>query len=117
MRSPAQIVNLANGIILADNATFAGSFPDRLRGLMFRESLAEGECLVIRPCKIIHSFGVRFSLDVVFVSKDNEAVHQIENFRPGRVSPFVFKSSLVLELPAGTIKKTGTQKGHRLSIG
>ena len=113
-----QIINLNNNSILADNIKVASTFWGRLKGLMFKPGLAKGECLIIRPCNMIHTFGMRFPLDVVFVAERGEAayevVHITENIKPNRVGTLVRAAGCVLELPAGTVKNSGTEVGDRL---
>lgn len=115
-----QIVNQSNGSILADNIRVAGTFWGRLKGLMFKQCLTKGECLIIRPCNMIHTFGMRFALDVVFVAErgdaEYEVVHITENIKPYRIGNLVPKADCVLELPAGTVKISVTKVGDRLQF-
>jgi hypothetical protein len=105
-----------NNLILADRAKLAKTFMSRLKGLMFRKELDEGEGLILMPCNMVHTFGMRFPLDVVFISRDNTIVHTIQNLQPNRVSPMVKTAVRVLELPAGTISRTNTKEGDQLFI-
>ena len=113
-----QIVNLNNGSTLADNIKVAGTFWGRLKGLMFKSGLAKGECLIIRPCNIIHTFGMRFALDIIFAAERSEAVYEVvhvtENIKPYRIGTLVPEADCVLELPAGTVKTSGTKVGDQL---
>lgn len=111
-----KVVNLTSNEVLADQAQFAKTFLTRLKGLMFRKEIEPGECLILHPCNSIHTFFMRFPIDVLFVSKENKVVHAIENISPNAVSPIVRSAARVVELPVGTIWKTNTKVGDRLSI-
>ncbi|MFZ5989361.1 MAG: DUF192 domain-containing protein [Bacillota bacterium] len=102
--------------ILANNLTIADSFLKRFLGLMFKSDLPKGSGLLIKPCNSIHMFFMKFSLDVVFIDDQNNVIHQIEGIKPWKCSKIIWNSHAVLELPAGTIKETGTRIGDRLSI-
>ena len=59
---------------------------------------------------------MRFTIDVVFISKSGEAVKLISNIPPFRLSPLCLKSLFVIELPAGTITSTNTSLGDKIQI-
>ncbi len=104
------IVNLKNGNVIADKVIFAGTFIKRLKGLMFESNMKKGECLIISPCKMIHTFEMKFPFDIVFLSKSNIVIETNENIRVNRISSFVLGTSAVLELPGGTVKETNMKK-------
>lgn len=110
------IINKSNNRVLANKVIVADTFINRLKGLMFEKSLGENTAIIIFPCNAIHTFFMRFSLDVIFISKENEVLYIIENMLPKRISPFIKRAKSVLELPAGTIKKTKTKKNDFLII-
>ena len=88
----------------------------RLRGLMGIKSLEEGQGLWIVPCNGIHSFGMRFPFDAVFLSRDLEVVALIEEMPPWRLGRIYRGAHSVIELPAGTIRATGTELGDRITL-
>lgn len=108
------IFNLSNHQQLAAQAEAADSFVRRLKGLMLRPELPPGQALIIEPCNMIHTHFMRFPIDVLFVGADKEILHVIEAMCPWRQSPRVKGACYVIELPAGTVQGTGTQKGQRL---
>ncbi|HSQ87816.1 DUF192 domain-containing protein, partial [Romboutsia sp.] len=110
-----RVINTENKII-AEDLIVADSFITRLKGLMFKKNFNKGEALIIKPCSSIHTFNMKFSIDVVFISKDNNVLYTIENLKPNRVSPIIRKSYSVLELPAGTIKETNIKIGNKILI-
>ena len=111
-----KIINENNSEILADEIIVADNFFTRLKGLMFRKSLEEKLAMLIYPCNSVHTFFMKFPLDIVFLSKEYEVLHIIENMMPRKISPYIRKTKSVLELPAGVIKNTKTKKGDFLKI-
>jgi len=88
---------LASKVLKADTAL------SRMRGLLGRGRLEPGEALWIAPCAMIHTFFMRFSLDVVFLDAELRVLRVIERLRPWRVSPWVPWARSVLELEAGAL--------------
>lgn len=81
---------------------------------MGRSSLEEGEGLLIEPCTWIHTLGMAFPIDVLYLDDEGTVVHTCYSLRPNRLGPFVGRAHSVLELPAGTIIRSGTKIGDRL---
>jgi uncharacterized membrane protein (UPF0127 family) len=88
----------------------------RTKGLLGTSSLEAGDGLLIEPCQSIHSFGMRYPFDAVFINREGKVLHTISRMKPSRLSRHVFGARAVLELPAGTIEATGTAKGDVLRI-
>ena len=72
-------------------------------------SLPDGKALVITRCNSIHMFFMRFSIDVVFVDKNDIVVGLLENIPPNSISPIFWRSSKAIELPVGKIAFTKTK--------
>jgi len=111
-----EIINENTNKLLISNVIMADTFITRLKGLMFKKKLEENTAMLIHPCNMIHTFFMKFPLDILFISKEYEVIYVIENMLPGNTSPFIKKAMGVLELPAGTIEKTNTKKGDFLNI-
>ena len=90
--------------LIAQNITFSVTFWSRFLGLMLKKTLPKGEALVIKPCNSIHTFFMRFPIDVVFTDEKWRVVAVYENLRPWRVTKIVKEAKQVIELPAGTLK-------------
>ena len=116
MKTSWVVTNLTRQAPLATHAQAACTMASRVIGLLGRTGLAAGEGLWIKPCNSIHSLGMRFAFDALFLDKELRVVHLIESMAPWRVSSLVWKANSVLELPAGTIAQTGTQLTDQLSI-
>lgn len=106
-----KIVNINNENVIAEYASSADTFMTRLKGLMFKRSFNKGEGLVIVPCNSIHTFWMKFPIDVVFLSQDDTIVYVIENLKPNRISPLIRNAHSVLELPVGTISEANIKIG------
>ena len=109
-------VDLTSGKELALNLAVADSFFARLKGLLGKHELPPGEGLWIKPCGSVHTFGMRFPIDVAFLDRDMHVVAVAKTLRPNRVSPFCTKAFSVLELPAGTLDAAVTAVGDRIEI-
>ena len=112
------VYNKTRETFVATEAIVADSYLRRLVGLLGRtKSWARvGAGLWIIPSQGVHTLGMLFPIDVVFLSKEKEVIHVEEHLRPFRVSKVSFKALSVLELPAHTIYRTGTKVGDRLEI-
>jgi hypothetical protein len=111
---PMIVRNHTRGRILGDAVRVAERFFPRMRGLLRTDGLAEGEGLWILPCSSIHSFGMRFEFDAVFLGPGMKVVGRYERFRRNRISRVFWNARGVLELPAGTIERTGTEVGDEI---
>jgi len=94
----------------------ATSFLARLRGLLGRKALAKGEGLLLCPERSIHTFLMRFPIDVLYLDENNTVIRQTEAMPPQRPGPWVRGTHAVLELPAGTIARHGIAVGDELAI-
>ena len=88
----------------------------RLRGLLGRMKLRSDEGLWLVPCQGIHTIGLVFPIDVIYLDDNRRVIHLIEHLGPFRIAPIRRHSSSVLELPARTIYSSNTQIGDELLI-
>jgi uncharacterized protein len=96
--------NRARGAVVADKVTKADDPASRSRGLLGRSSMEPGEGLWIVPCPMIHTFFMKFAIDVLFLDSSQRVVRVIEDLKPWRLSPWVWRARSVLELPGGSLK-------------
>jgi uncharacterized protein len=109
-------INVTRGVRLTECGRVADSFYTRLVGLLRDRTLEYGDGLWIVPCNSIHSIGMRFKFDAVFLDKNLRVVHLVREMRPWRISKMVFSAHSVLELPAGLISQTTTQLGDQFEM-
>ena len=104
------IMNTTRNITLAQQAKLADTFWLRLRGLLGTDCLPDGNALIIKPCSSVHTFGMKYPIDVIFAGKDNRILKTVDAMRPGGISA-CSGSSYVVELPAGSLAATRTSCG------
>ena len=109
-------VALANddGTVVCEHCLLAETMFTRLRGLLGRKGLAEGEGLLLRPASSIHTAFMRFTIDAVFVDRENRIVKVAAELRPWRMAA-CRGSRAVLELPAGEAARRGMRPGVTLT--
>jgi len=109
------IRNLTKQSLLADRAILANTSATRRTGLLKHDFLPDGEGLLIVPCEGVHTFGMKFPIDVIYLSK-KRVVLKIRPEMPRRRISFCLRAHSVLELPAGMAGKTTTTVGDQLEI-
>jgi len=87
----------------------------RRTGLLKHTSLPKGEGLWIAPCEAVHSFWMKFAIDVLYLNKKKKVLKVRKNMVPWRLSACL-RAHSVLELPAGMAEETGTQPGDQLEF-
>jgi uncharacterized membrane protein (UPF0127 family) len=110
------VINLTKKTWLATKVRKADNFLTRLVGLLKRTHLGPEEALWLMPSKGIHTIGMKFPIDVVFLDKGNVVLDLIPALPPYRVSSIKWRGSSVLELPKGTLAKSLTEVGDQLEI-
>lgn len=109
-------INRTRNAVLVTNGTVAASAWSRLRGLLGHAPLQAGEGLLLRGEKAIHTIGMSFPIDVLFLDRAGRVVHLAHGMPPLRASPIVFGAADILEMPAGTLRGTGTALGDQIEI-
>ena len=110
--------NRSRHAYLATEVAVADTHWTRLRGLMGTSaaSFRSGQGLWIVPCHGVHTFAMRFPIDVVYLDRAKRIVHIERSLQPWRMAPFRTKAVSVLELPSDTLSATGTAIGDELEI-
>ena len=109
------IRNITKQTMVADRALLANTSETRRRGLLRHERLEDGEGLLITPCEGVHTFGMKFPIDVLYLSKQR-VVLKIRAEMPRRRMSFCLRAHSVLELPAGMAARTRTEAGDQLTV-
>jgi uncharacterized protein len=112
------VYNKTRETFVATEAMLADSYLRRLVGLLgkTRRWAQLGRGLWIVPSRGVHTIGMLFPIDLIFLSKEKEVVHVEEHVRPFRISKVSLKATSVLELPPHTIYRSGTKVGDWLEI-
>ena len=98
---------------MLSNVFVADTFLKRLMGYMFRKE-PHHEAIMIKPCNSIHTFFMKFNIDVIFVNKDMEVIKKMENLRPGKVIMPIKEAWVVIEGEAGKFKNVNI--GDKIDI-
>lgn len=114
MRPVLEIRN-ESGTVICSSCRIADTFISRLRGLLGRKSLRADEALLISPAGTIHTFFMRFAIDVVFLQPDLTVLATREPVRPWRTAG-CRGARMVLELPAGACRRWRVRPGDRLEL-
>ena len=100
---------------VAAHADIADTSEKRRRGVLARNEFPAGDGLWIVPCEGVHTFGMKFPIDVLFLNKKRKVLKIRTEMKKSRIS-FCLTAHSVLELPAGMAAQTGTVVGDELAI-
>jgi uncharacterized membrane protein (UPF0127 family) len=100
---------------LATTVEAAFDSASRNKGLLGRDHLAEGTALVIAPCSAIHTFAMRFPIDVAFARRDGHIIKLRHRLSARRISAS-FRAFAVVEMAAGALERSHIHVGDRLVI-
>jgi uncharacterized membrane protein (UPF0127 family) len=110
-RQTYRLRNATRGGVIAERIVRAGSAWARMAGLIGRRAPVPGEGLWLIPCNGIHTFGMRFPLDVLILDRDRRILRVVLALRPCRVRLPVRGGHSVVELPAGILDPAGVRPG------
>jgi uncharacterized membrane protein (UPF0127 family) len=110
-----RVDNVTRGTLLATELEVADSGPKRNKGLLGRTGLDAGGGLWIVPCESVHTFFMKFAIDLVYLDRKQRIRKVLSAVGPWRLSMCLSAHS-ILELPAGTIAATKTQAGDFLEF-
>ena len=85
-------------------------------GVVGRAALPEDGGLILQPCNGVVTFFMRFPIDVLFLDAGGRACRLIHGIKPWKASSIVKGAKLAVELPAGTLAKTGTKEGDTITF-
>ena len=109
------VSNLTRACVLADRAEIATSAKQRMIGLLSRRTFEAGEALIFPQCNAIHTYFMRFSIDVVFLDAHGIVVKMVEDLNPFHLA-WAPHAQMTIELPAGTVQKSQSHIGEVLVI-
>jgi uncharacterized membrane protein (UPF0127 family) len=111
-------LNRTRNAYLATHLRLAATHWSRFRGLMATDAarFPAGQGLWIVPCHGVHTFAMRFPIDVLYLDGDKVVVHIEENLKPWRMAPVRMRAASVLELPVHTLTSTQTAIGDEIEI-
>lgn len=112
---PVQLVRAVDGKVVADRVEAALESATRRRGLLGRDGLASGAALIIAPCNAIHTFFMRFPIDVVFVARSGAIVKIAHGVAAWRMRA-ALSAYATIEFAAGAAADAGLAVGDTLSL-
>lgn len=104
------------GEVLCDHVEDASNFVTRFMGLMYRRTLPKDHALLLTPCDEIHTFGMRFAIDTVAISKEGEVLFIDRDVKPHKVRKRVKGCYQVLELCSGVSDEWQLAVGDHLEF-
>jgi uncharacterized membrane protein (UPF0127 family) len=104
------------GTVLCEHLEVAASLIGKMIGLLGRSGLAPDQGLKLEGAWSIHTVGMRFSIDVVFLDKLDKVLAIHPDLAPGRLALSVVGATSVVELPAGTVEKVGLRVGDHVEF-
>jgi uncharacterized protein len=108
--------NTTRGAVLGECIRVAETALTGIIGLLGERELLPGDGLLIVPSQGVHTWGMRFPLDVVVLDGDWSVIAIRRNMRPFRITRVFWKAAAVLELPCGILKSTGTLLGDTIDF-
>ncbi len=112
--SPVRVTGKNGSRPLGITVYAAWRWSARMRGLLRRPMLDEDEGLLISPCGQVHTFGMNYALDLVYMDKRGVIVKCVAELKPNRISA-AWGGWQVLELASGGLKRADLTPGERLS--
>lgn len=103
-------------VVIASKVYLASDFFKRLFGLLAFKPLEETEGLLIKDCRSIHTMWMRYSIDAVFIDKQDRVTAVYKDMAPFRFSPYIRGASSVLELKAGSVDRASISIGDIISF-
>jgi hypothetical protein len=110
-----RVVNTGRDRELGTRIRLADGWLSRLRGMLARPAPAAGEGLLLTPCRSAHMYGMRFPLDIAFLNANRAVVAVYHSLPPGSRTNWHRRAVHALELPAGTLARSGTAVGDVLA--
>lgn len=110
-----RIINRTRSTLVGSRVQVADTWWGRLRGYLGRGEPQPGEGILLIPCKAVHTCGMRYDLDIIFLDNKGRILDLVSRMRPWRSTKRIAGARYVLEVPAGTVEETGTQVGDLLS--
>ena len=109
-----RLVDVETNTPLAARVTAAIDSKTRKRGLLGRTELVD-EALVIAPCSAVHTFFMKFPIDILFTDRQGRIIRIAHDVGPWRIAGGI-RGFAAIELPAGTARRTGTVVGHSVAV-
>ncbi len=102
--------------VIVEKVTYANSFIDKFLGLMFSHQLAEDSGIAFEKVIQVHTFFMRYPIDIFYVGEDDKVIRIDENVKPWRMLKMCRKSEYIVETNAGVAKESNTILNDSVAI-
>jgi uncharacterized protein len=116
-KKTVRATNATRGSLLGERVRVADTGLTRIIGLLGERELQKGDGLLIVPSQGVHTWGMKFAIDVAVVDGDWKVIGMSHALSPFRMTRVFWKAAAVLELPAGTLDSTSTSLGDSIEFG
>jgi uncharacterized membrane protein (UPF0127 family) len=110
------IRNPQRGTVLGEAIQVADTAVRRVKGLLGRECLEDGQGLLFKSCSSLHTLFMRFPIDIVFMDKQGKVLKVSKNVKPFKFVAAPLRAYYALELPTNAVAKSETRVGDRLTF-
>ena len=110
------VSNSGRGTVLGEAIEVAVTAGQRVRGLLGRECLMDGQGLLFKGCSSLHTFFMQFPIDIIYIDRGGKVLRAAPEVRPFRLVPAPIRAYYALELPAGAINNSKTRVGDHLAF-
>lgn len=108
--------NTARNTILGEAIEVASTAAQKVRGLLGKECLEDGQGLLFKSCSSLHTFFMHFPIDVIFADRNGKVLKAASDVKPFKLVAAPLRAFYAIELPAGAIARSGTREGDVLSF-
>lgn len=102
--------------LLFNRIEIANTFLSRIKGLLTRDGFGDCNGMLLTPCGYVHTFGMKFDIDLVFLDRDNRVVECRHNVGANKWAG-TMNAKHTLELPAGILESLNIKTGDELKWG
>ena len=108
--------NTARNSILGETIEVAITATQKVRGLLGRECLEDGQGLIFKGCSSLHTFFMSFPIDIIFTDRSGKVLKAAAGVKPFKLVAAPLRAYYAIELPAGAIERSGTRQGDMLTF-
>lgn len=111
-----QVYHEKSGALIADQVEIAGTFWQRLIGLLGRSGIKQNQGLLLPECNAVHSFMMRFPIDILFLDQERIVTKTVHRLKPNRMMFSSRRTRNTLELASGMLARYGVKVGDRITF-
>jgi uncharacterized membrane protein (UPF0127 family) len=108
--------NTERNSVLGEAIEVASTSVQKVKGLLGRDCLADGQGLLFKHCASLHTFFMQFPIDIIFADKKGKVLKLAPDIRPFKLVAAPLRSFYAIELPTGAIERSGTRVGDHLEL-